>query len=104
MRFTPDEIIDHLEYIIKEINVIVDSENPYELAKKLSRLSSLLGTGAKCCGNAEFYYQQKKSDPTNQELRTLADEVNKNMHYCINAIQSVMNIAKLDYINSKNQI
>lgn len=104
MRNTAEEIIVHLDYIIEEMNTQVDAEDPFALAKKLNRLSSLLGTGAKCCGNAEYYYQQKKSNPDYQELRTLADEVNKNLHYCINSIQSVMNIAKLDYLNSKGQV
>ena len=103
MRFSPQQIVDHLDFIIDEMNAEVDSENPFELARKLNKLSSLMGTGSKCCGNAEYYYQVDKRNPDYQELRTLADSVNKDLHYCVTSIQSVMNIAKLDYINSKNQ-
>jgi hypothetical protein len=103
MRFTPNEIVSNLQMIVDITQEPVNAEDPHSIAEKLAKLSSILGLGSKCCGNAEYYYQTNKKSPEYNELRTFADSINKDLHYVITSLQSILKVATIDYVDSKNQ-
>lgn len=101
MRLSEEQILKNLEFLIEEMNKPCDSEDPFAIAKKLTNLSSIMGLGSKCVGNSEYYYHTNKKSPEYQELRVLSQTVNKDLHYVITSLQSVMNLVKIEYIKTK---
>ena len=102
-RFNVNQINENLDYIKSIIDQEVDECDPYALTSKLSKICCVLGMASICCSSAEYLYQSNKKDPVNQELRVKSETMNKNIHYCITAIQTIIGVVKLDIINSKNQ-
>jgi uncharacterized membrane protein YebE (DUF533 family) len=81
----------------------IDENDPYTLTSKLSKISCILGLCSVCYSSAEYWYQKDRKNPDYIEARVKTEAINKNVHYCITAIQTMISVAKIDLINSKNQ-
>lgn len=103
MRFTPQEIVDNLQLIVDITQKPLNEEDPHSITERLREISCVLGLSSKCNGNAEYYYQKDKKSPEYHELRKLSESINKDLHYYITSLQSMLKVATIDYVDSKNQ-
>lgn len=90
---TIEQIYEQLEYLSKLCDTSVDSENPHALSFFIEKLTSCFGNASYILGSARYRYDEKKS-PATTALKTWAEELTDKLGKRMNALQSVMNVAR----------
>lgn len=97
-----EEIFKQLKYLEGVCDTTVNFENPHEISFYIEKLTALFGNASFVMGSAIFNYQTKKS-PSTVALRDWSTELNDKLKKRMNAMQSVMNVAKEEKEKSRFQ-
>lgn len=98
--------IDELKKGVDGVMIVLDYEvvesDLHGLSTHLNMISSILGNSSLILGSAKYHYLKTgRKDAESAALYELAESLNKNLHYRITSLQSLLRIEGNNFTSSK---